>query len=134
MIDRIKAWVESRRHINALSREARAFQTLIEAALHEDSRLIFKHNDRRGRVVIVAPKIQDVLVADDRITYRIPIAKKDMTPEATLRSVLPPNVTVKDMVSADTVERLSSTCDRKVTADVRDTAVFFTVWRIPHAA
>lgn len=134
MIDQIKAWVQSRRQMNALSREARTFQQLIETAIREDSRLIFKHKDRRGRVVIVVPKIHDVLIADDHITYRIPIAKKDMTPEATLRSVLPHNVTIKDMVSADTVEMLSAACDRKVTADVRDTAVFFTVWRIPNAA
>lgn len=129
------AWEhEDRENFNAFLREARTWQAQLEAVFKQSPRLHHRGIDHRGNEFVQIPKIREIIVKDDKVMYHIQTTGQSPIERFFNRwhSALPYGVDVKSLISDETLENLSSACNRVVTVErsKRGTNLFYVISRL----
>jgi len=126
--------IEDRQNFEGFKREARTWEQLIMAVFRQSPRLHHKYVDHKGRTVINTPEIREIIIKDDRVQYLIKTTSQTAIGRLFGRwySALPYGVDVTALTCDETLENLSTTCNRVVTVErsQRGTNLFYVISRL----
>lgn len=129
------AWErEDKENFQAFLREARTWEAQLEAAFKQSPRLHHRGTDEKGRPFTDIPVIREIVVKDDRVMYLIKTTGQSLFERLLGRwhSALPYGVDVSSLISPETLENLSTACNRVVTVErsKRGTNLFYVISRL----
>jgi hypothetical protein len=131
----LMAWeAEDKENFEAFKREARTWEAQLASAFKQSPRLHHKGVDAKGKPFIKIPIIEDIVIKDDRVMFRIKTTGQTAIERLFNRwhSALPYGVDVSALVSEETLENLSTACNRVVTVErsKRGTNLFYVISRL----
>lgn len=129
------AWeTEDAQNFEAFKKEAKTWEAQLISAFKQSPRLHHRGQDRDGKEFIDVPKIEEIVVKDDRVLYRIKTTGQTVFEKFLGRwhSALPYGVDVSALVSEETLQNLSVSCNRIVTVErsKRGTNLFYVISRL----
>jgi hypothetical protein len=125
---------EDRENVKAFRREAYVWQAQLIAAFKQSPRLHYKGIDSNGNVFVKIPTIDRIVMKDDRVLYHVRTSAQNAIERAIGRwhSALPYGVDIAGLTCPETLENLSSACNRVVTVERsrRGTNIFYAINRL----
>jgi len=125
---------EDRQNFEGFKREARTWEQQIIAVFRQSPRLHHKYVDHKGRTVINTPEIREIIVKDDRVQFLIKTTGQSAIERLFGRwhSALPYGVDVTALTCDETLENLSTSCNRVVSVErsQRGTNLFYVISRL----
>lgn len=118
----------------AFMREARVWEAQIKAVFRQSARLHHAWQDTKGHHYIDIPRIEQIIMKDDRVLYQIQTSSQNPIERllGKWHSALPYNVDIHDLTCEETLENLAAGCNRVVTVErsKRGTNLFYAISRL----
>lgn len=125
---------EDKENFKAFLREARTWEQQLISAFKQSPRLHHRYSDEKGRYIVDIPIIREIVVKDDRVMYLIKTTSQSLFDRLFGRwhSALPYGVDVSAMISTETLQNLSTACNRLVDVErsKRGTNLYYVISRL----
>lgn len=125
---------EDRENFKAFLREARTWEQQLISAFKQSPRLHHRGTDSNGNYYTDIPIIREIVVKDDRVMYHIKTTSQSLIDRLFGRwhSALPYGVDVSAMISDETLQNLSTACNRVITVErsKRGTNLYYVISRL----